>query len=182
MPITTKFDPGPITDAQLRDPAFVRGKFGEAVRAVAERDDELKRVTTQNEVVTARADKLEVSLKASDAELQSVKVALATEATRAQTLADRVKQLETVTPKISVQGLVTQFKSDVDKINREVLANPSLAGMLVDSVEVEVRGGLDVSQGVQITQLPPGELNGASASTLRFNLRPSVTMRIVDDA
>ena len=53
--------------------------------------------------------------------------------------------------------------------------------MLVDSVEVEVRAGIDVSNGLQISQLPASALGANSASVLRFNLRPSSPLKIVED-
>lgn len=167
MPISINFNPGKISDVQLRDPVFVKTQFDTAVRAVAERDQEL---------VLVNARQL-----AAATELLTVKQALATESLRAAGLEDQIKRFQTDAPKIAIQELVTQFKSDIDKINRDVLANPTLAGMLVDSVEVEVKGGIDVSQGVRFSQLPHGELTGASASTFRFNLKPSAVVRIVDD-
>jgi predicted nuclease with TOPRIM domain len=181
MPIKTTFTIGQLTEIQLRDPAFVRGKFDEALRAQSERDQELARVGAQAEALTAQTQNLQQALAAKDVDVQKLKETLASEASRAQNLADRLKELETATPKIGVHSLVTQFKGDIDKINREVLANRAVAGMLVDNVEVEVRGGIDVSQGLQITQLPPGQLNAVSASTIRFNLKPSAVVRIVDD-
>ena len=46
---------------------------------------------------------------------------------------------------------------------------------------VEVRGGIDVSNGLQISQLPVSALGANSASVLRFNLRPSSPLKIVED-
>lgn len=181
MPVTTIFTVDRVTDAQLRDPAFVRGKFDEATRAVADRDRELTTVTNQAATLATRNAQLEANVKTQSVELQQMRESLAAALERNQLLTDRVTTLETATPKIGVESLVTRFKADVDRINRDVRANPGLAGMLVDSVEVEIKGGIDVSDGVAITQLPAGALTAASASTLRFNLRPGPTLRIVDE-
>ncbi|MBR0657007.1 hypothetical protein [Plastoroseomonas arctica] len=181
MPVTTTFTVDRVTDTQLRDAAFVRGKFDEATRAVADRDRELTTLNTQVATLATRNTQLEASTKTQTAELQQVRESLASALSRNQALSDRITALETTTPKIAVESLVTRFKADVDKINREVRANPGLAGMLVDSVEVEIKGGLDVSDGVAITQLPAGALTAGNASTLRFNLRPGPVLRIVDE-
>ncbi len=49
--------------------------------------------------------------------------------------------------------------------------------MRIDSVEVEVRGGIDVSDGLKISQLPVSALGAQSVSVLKFNLRPASTLK-----
>ena len=79
-----------------------------------------------------------------------------------------------------MQDLVSQFKVNVDRINADVLSQKT-SGMLVDSVEVEVRGGIDVQDGLHITQLPASALGVQSVSVLKFNLKPASVLKIVDD-
>ena len=76
---------------------------------------------------------------------------------------EKLKLLQTSPPKIGVQDLVSQFKVNVDRINADVLSQKT-SGMLVDSVEVEVRGGIDVHDGLHITQLPASALGVQSVS------------------
>ena len=88
-----------------------------------------------------------------------------------------------VQPKIRIDSLVNQFRGDIEKINREALAqvNTNAQAMIVDNLEVEVKGGIDVSEGVRITQLPDSALSAQSVSTLRFKLKPLTVIRMVDD-
>jgi hypothetical protein len=102
------------------------------------------------------------------------------QASRVQVLSEQLKALELSPAKIGVQDLVSQFKGNIDRINAEVV-NQKAPGMLVDSVEVEVRGGIDVQDGLHITQLPASALGAQSVSLLKFNLRPASALKIVDD-
>ena len=84
-----------------------------------------------------------------------------------------------VPPRITVENLVAQFRTDVEKINHD--ARLTVRGMVVDNLEVEIKGGIDVTKGVCLTQLPANVLDAQSASTLRFSLKPAATLRMVDD-
>ena len=180
-------------------------KFTEASRAIAVSSAELQSVRKELETEAVRTQELRASMDkeigrllqnsqeleqkfteasrtiaVNNTELQSVRKELATEITRAQELRERLDKIDFNPPKISVQDLVSQFKGNIDRINAEVISRKT-EGMLVDSVQVEVRGGLDVSGGLLISQLPPSALDASSASVLRFNLRPSSPLKIVDD-
>jgi hypothetical protein len=174
------FDPGVLTDVNLKNLDLVRGKFNEAVQAVSVRDTEIQRLNTVNSQLQkqfAEADRL---VTTRDTEIQSVRKELAAQIGRVQELSDKLDKLAISVPKIGVQDLVSQFKGNIDRINADVISRKS-TGMLVDSVEVEVRGGIDVSDGLHITQLPASALGVQSVSVLKFNLRPSSALRIVED-
>ena len=143
-------------------------------------DKEIERLLQNNQELEKKFTEASRTIAVNNTELQSVRKELATEATRAQELRERLDKIDLNPPKISVQDLVSQFKGNIDRINAEVVSRKT-EGMLVDSVEVEVRGGIDVSNGLHISQLPPSALVASSASVLRFNLRPSSPLKIVED-
>ncbi|GEM_PF-5926264 len=174
------FDVGMVDDAKLKDTPFVRGKFTEAVQAVGARDTEIQRLANVNSALQRQFDEANRLTHARDTELAGLRKELAVQAARVQELSDKIAQAAIAVPKIGVQDLVGQFKGNIDRINADVISRKS-TGMLVDSVEVEVRGGIDVTDGLQITQLPASALGVASVSVLKFNLRPTTALRIVED-
>jgi FtsZ-binding cell division protein ZapB len=174
------FDPGKLDDDFLKKPELVRGKLNEAVQAVKVRDSEIDRLSLVNTDLQARTAEAQKALAARSTELEAVRKELATQAGRVQDLSEKLKALQTATPKIGVQDLVGQFKTNIDRINADVLSQKT-SGMLVDSVEVEVRGGIDVADGLHITQLPASALGVQSVSVLKFNLKPASVLKIVDD-
>jgi FtsZ-binding cell division protein ZapB len=176
----TPFDLGKPTDENLRNLDFVRGKFNEAVQAVNLRDTEIQRLNLVNGDLQRRAVDAQQALEARTSELDALRKELATQAGRVQELGDKLAALQKEPPKIGVQDLVGQFKGNIDRINADVISQKT-PGMLIDSVEVEVRGGIDVKDGLHITQLPASALGVASVSVLKFNLKPSSVLRIVDD-
>ena len=175
-----KFDVRDFPETSFKNPDLVKAKFNEAMAAVNARDKELERLALNNEALETKFTEASRTVAINNAELQSLRKELATEVGRAQELRERLDKLDLQLPKISVQDLVGQFKGNIDRINAEVISRKT-DGMLVDSVEVEVRAGIDVSNGLQISQLPASALGANSASVLRFNLRPSSPLKIVED-
>lgn len=175
------FDPGRLDDDTLKRVDVVRGKLNEAVQAVKLRDTEIDRLGSVNRELQGRATEVQQSLAARVTELEATRKELAVQAGRVQELTEQLQRLQAAPPKIGVQDLVSQFKGNIDRINADVITQ-KVPGMLVDSVEVEVRGGIDVQGGLHITQLPASALGEQSVSVLRFNLKPATVLRIVDDA
>ncbi|MEN3367928.1 MAG: hypothetical protein V7609_71 [Verrucomicrobiota bacterium] len=87
-------------------------------------------------------------------------------------------------PRIGVETLLEQFRNNLDGINKAVTEAGSgeKRGVVVDQMEVEVKGGLELEGGIQLTQLHPQEVTPASVSTIRFSLRPASTIKIVEEA
>jgi FtsZ-binding cell division protein ZapB len=181
--MATKFVPfetGTLNDQNLKNVDFVRGKFNEAVQAVTVRDTEIERLATTNVSLQKQFTDADALATTRATEIEKLRKEVATQAGRAQDLSDKLAQLQTAIPKIGVQDLVNHFKTNIDSINADVVSQKT-SGMLIDSVEVEVRGGIDVSDGLHITQLPASALGVASVSVLKFNLRPTSALKIVDD-
>ncbi|HOM12601.1 MAG TPA: hypothetical protein PLB41_04720 [Rubrivivax sp.] len=180
MPTLVPFDPGKVDDESLRRTDLVRAKFNEAVLAVNARDGEIKRLELVNNDLQGRLAEAQKAVAASSGDLEATRKELALQAGRVQALSDQLKALDLSPAKIGVQDLVSQFKGNIDRINAEVV-NQKAPGMLVDSVEVEVRGGIDVQDGLKITQLPASALGAQSVSLLKFNLRSASALKIVED-
>jgi uncharacterized phage infection (PIP) family protein YhgE len=174
------FDVSTVTDVNLRNVDFVRGKLNEATQAVTVRDTEIQRLSGANTELNQQLATATQNVLSRDNELTSLRKELAKLAERAEGLNSELVKIKTETRSIGIQDLVSQVKVGVDRINTEVLTKKS-AGMLVEGVEVEVRGGLDVKDGLKITQLPAAALAEHNVSVLRFNLRPSTPLKIVDE-
>ena len=184
---------GTLADADLRNIDFVRGKLAECVSSLDVRDAEINRLGgvlagQQTDLSSARDQIVQQSsaLAQKDVILNQQKSDLAQRDQRIAELvganADLRGKLEAATlvpPRISVETLVAQFRTDVEKINHD--ARLTARGMVVDNLEVEIKGGIDVTKGVCLTQLPAHVLDAQSASTLRFSLKPAATLRMVDD-
>ena len=180
MPAFPPFDPGRLDDDALRQPVLVRARLTEAVQAIKLRDAEIDRLGRAGADQTARLQQAERTLQERALEAEALRRELALQSDRVRDLAGQLEQAGTRLPRIGVQELVGQFRSQIERANADVLAQPG-RGLLVDSVEVEVRGGLDVDGGLHLTQLPASALGAQGVSTLRFNLRPAATVRVVDD-
>ena len=174
------FDPGTVNDSNIRNVDFVRAKFNEAVQAVTVRDTEIQRLGESHAELSRQLGAATQAVVGRDAELGGLRKELAAQAERSQRLAAELEQIKTQTARIGIQDLVGQVKQGVDRINSEVIAKKT-PGMLVEGVEVEVRGGIDVKDGLQITQLPASALAEHSVSLLKFTLRPSSPLKIVDE-
>jgi hypothetical protein len=98
-------------------------------------------------------------------------------------LQNRLNDAINTAPKIKVDQLVVAFRDQVAQMNKAVLSEPrpDHQPVMVEQMDVELKGGLDVSSGLQFVQLRPEQLSAASVSTVRFTLRPGSTIKIVDD-
>lgn len=186
----TRVDIGKLTDEELRNPDIIKAKFAELNGTLDARDAEISRnmgtiAALQTDLVAARTDvALKDSLLTQKNQDISVREARIAELLTAnQDMRRQLDDAAKVQPKIRIDSLVNQFRGDIEKINREALAqvNTNAQAMIVDNLEVEVKGGIDVSEGVRITQLPDSALSAQSVSTLRFKLKPLTVIRMVDD-
>jgi len=182
-----RFKPVPLNEQQLRDPQMLRARLDEASAAVvtrdtviAERDAQLAQLVKDLAAASAQSKALletitthEVTIKANSAQIAEL-------SNTNRALQAQLDKLTVNRPKIAVDDLVRQFSSGIEKLNTEAR---KIGGstMLVDNLEVEIKGGIDVTAGLRITQLPESAINAESVSTMRFTLRPSTVIRMVDD-
>lgn len=176
-----------FTDKQLSEPAFSRARINDLADLVqqrdtfiAARDNEITQVNTSLVKLQAQTDVLKSTLAERDTALDAGKKQIAELLAVRDGLQRQLDALAVARPKIAVGDLMQQFRGSIETINNEALKTGKPV-MLVDNLQVEIKGGIDVSDGIRITQLPDSALGVESVSTLRFNLKPSTAIRMVDD-
>lgn len=148
-------------------------------------DLELKLQKAHQEIEAHKKEleKSAASIKEKDmtiSQLQSEVAALA------QKNLDFTKALDDLTkarPMIKVQELACQIREAVETVNNEAKRKlkEGEAQVLVDQFEVEIKGGIDVKDGIRLTQLQGQEISPQSVSTIKFALRQVPTVKIVDE-
>lgn len=176
-----------FTDLQLSDPAFSRLQINDLASKIQQRDDGLAERDKQLVALSSETARQQVLLDATKADLTRRDATIdAAHREIAELLAaknDLTKQLERVTvnrPKIAVDDLVRQFSGSVERINADARKAGGTA-FLVDNLRVEIKAGIDVSNGLRLSQLPESAIGVESVSTLSFALTPNAIIRIVDD-
>ena len=86
-------------------------------------------------------------------------------------------------PRLSFNAIVDNFRQSVADLNVKAVAaaNGDEIPVFVDDLQVELRAGLDVADGLHIVPLAGAQLTPESVSTVRFTLRPSPRIQIVED-
>lgn len=75
-----------------------------------------------------------------------------------------------------LRSVVTVLEAEAREDNRA--GKPSV---LVEALEIEIRGGITLKDGVHITELLPQEIRPESVSKMRIALRPLTTIKIADE-
>jgi chromosome segregation ATPase len=86
-------------------------------------------------------------------------------------------------PMIKFEELARQFQGSVSALNSEA-KQKSKGGdehLVIDQFEIEIKGGLDLKDGIRLTQLQGSELSPESVSTIRFALRQVPVISIIDE-
>ena len=86
-------------------------------------------------------------------------------------------------PRLAFNAIVDEFRRSVADLNVKAVAasNGDEIPVFVDDLQVELRAGLDVADGLHIVPLAGAQLTPESVSTVRFTLRPSPRIQIVED-
>ncbi len=175
------------TDKQLSDPKFSRLQINDLAAKIQQRDVALAERDKQLVALNGQTAKQQVQLDATKGELvkrdETINASNRQIAELLSANEDLKKQLERVTvdrPKIAVDDLVRQFSSSVERLNADARKTGGTA-FLVDNLQVEIKAGIDVSNGLRLSQLPESAIGVESVSTLRFALKPNSVIRIVDD-
>lgn len=187
MATTTRFTIPRFTDRQLSDPVFSRMQINDLAARIQQRDAVLAERDKQVLTLSAQVTKQQVQLETAKADVAKRDTTITASNRQIADLlaknADLLRQIETLTvnrPKIGVDQLVTQFTSSVERLNTEARTRGGTA-FLVDDLQVEIKAGIDVSDGLRLSQLPDAAIGVDSVSTLRFALRPNAVIRAVDD-
>ncbi|MFO0826981.1 MAG: hypothetical protein U0572_02440 [Phycisphaerales bacterium] len=85
-------------------------------------------------------------------------------------------------PQMAIQDVLSALGTQLSSVNA---ASPSseqpFAGQfVVERLEVELKGGINLESGVSVVPPQGADLTPENASTIRFSIRPSVNLRVVD--
>jgi chromosome segregation ATPase len=95
-------------------------------------------------------------------------------------LTGQLEDLRQSRPRASVGSLTAQLRAAAEAANSAVAeAQAGQSVFVVERIDAELRGGLDLDDGVGLRQ--PGEIGPGDSSTLRIALRPATRIRLVDD-
>ena len=119
------------------------------------------------------------SLANRDREIEQAQAAISRLTLEISELKDRLGKPNVSLPKMKIEDFAKTVRSAVEKLNGEI--NPDLGGMRIDSMEVELKSGVDITDGVKLTQLGPAMLSPESVSTFRFTLHPAVAIKIAEE-
>ena len=153
-------------DATRAERSRLQGDVATLKAQIDERDARVKQIEADRDATAQRFQEQIAKLSEANLDLQN-----------------RLNDAINTAPKIKVDQLVVAFRDQVAQMNQAVLSEPRAdhQPVMVEQMEVELKGGLDVSSGLQFVQLRPEQLSPASVSTVRFTLRPGSTIKIVDD-
>ena len=175
------------SDKELSDPKFSRLQINDlAVKirqrdiGLAERDGQLVALNGQAAQQQIQIDAAKVELTRRDGTIAAANRQIAELLAAKADLAGQLERINVNRPKIAVDDLVRQFSGSVERLNADARKAGGTA-FLVDNLRVEIKAGIDVSNGVRLSQLPESAIGVESVSTLSFALKPNTVIRIVDD-
>lgn len=124
-----------------------------------------------------------VSIKEKDMKISQLQSEVAALSQKNLDITKALNDVTKVRPTIKVEELARQLGEAVQTLNNEAKqkAKEGKAQVLVDQFEVEIKGGIDVKDGIRLTQLQGQELSPQSVSTIRFALRQVPVITIVDE-
>jgi chromosome segregation ATPase len=150
-------------------------------RQVAELGSVITDQQTQLKSRATELGKLRQDLAAANDNMAGVKRELEFAKARIADLLGKIEPANVPRPKMKVDQLVNGLRTQIESLNAEAIRKKVDGSMLVEGCEVEIKGGLDVSDGVQLVTLAESVLGANTVSTLRFVLRPAPAVRIADD-
>jgi chromosome segregation ATPase len=97
-------------------------------------------------------------------------------------LKDQIQEA-TTTSRVKIDDVVDDFRRAVAEMNRKAMASPkeNEVPVFIDNLEVELKGGINVEDGVKFAPLAGSNVTPEAASTIRFTLKPSVKFRVIDE-
>ena len=153
----------------------------DTLRRINELEINLQKARLEVDTQKRELDRSVAALKEKDAKLVAMEAEVAKLAQKSLDLTRTIEVLTQARPRIKIDELAKNLQSALESINEEA-RKKSAAGKLstmIENFEVEVKGGLDLKNGIHLTQ--PQEVSAQTVSTLRFALRPVVSVRIAED-
>jgi len=150
-------------------------------------DFEHRKKALEDDLASIRAERdgLQSDLTSIRAERDGLQSHLTNIMAERDDLQSRLEDLQGDSPRMEVNALLEQFRHDLADLNWRAL-HPSEAErdqprVVIERMEVELKAGLDLAQGVQLVQLRGQEGAPENASVVRFTLRPATRIEIVED-
>jgi predicted RNase H-like nuclease (RuvC/YqgF family) len=106
-----------------------------------------------------------------------LKAELATLLEENQRMTVKLDEHITKRPAMNVMDISNSFKRVLVNINEQQAKDH----VMIENMEVEVKGGISLDGGVVMQQMLPGELTPQSVSTIRFTLRPVSTIKVDEE-
>lgn len=106
-----------------------------------------------------------------------LKAELATLMEENQRLTVKLDEHITKRPTMNVADISNSFKRVLVNINEQQAKDH----VMIENMEVEVKGGISLDGGVVMQQMLPGELTPQNVSTIRFTLRPVSTIKVDEE-
>lgn len=161
----------------------IRGRLGVAESELREKDRRIAefhvRLTSAEAHLVAR----EEQLRQRDAQLQEFQTKASELANKNLELQREIERIRGERPRVHVDKLIEQFRTQLTAINKAATVTAEEGpSVLVNQMEVEIKGGLDLHEGIQVTQLLAQELSPQSVSTIRFSLKPATAIKVIEQA
>jgi len=137
---------------------------------------ELNEANATIKTLAAELGNAKKSLAGKDLEIEQARATISRLTVEISGLKDRLGKPDVASPKMRFEDFAKTLRGAVEKLNGEI--RPELGGMRIDSMEVELKSGVDISDGVKLTQLESAALSPESVSTFRFTLHPAVSIKI----
>lgn len=147
--------------------------------------NELERFKALLEESRGQLEKALATSREKDAQLSRAAAELTATLQKNQELTSALEAATSARPAIRVDELIGQLRTAVETLNGSARKSGQQGGgesLLVDCFEVEVKAGVDLKDGLRLTQLQGREISAESVSTIRFALRPVPRLTIVEDS
>ncbi len=136
--------------------------------------------------IEALAKKLEVAIFAineKDVKVSQLESELKVLIQKNLELAAALDKAKNVMPAMKFEELARQLRGELETLNSEPQQKLPVgtSRVMVEQVEVEIKGGIDFKDGINLTQLRPQEITSENISTIRFALRPATSITIVEE-
>lgn len=122
--------------------------------------------------------------KEKDTKISQLQSEVATLVQKNIDLEKALDDIKKVRPKMKVEDVARQLSKELETLRSEAQqkSTEGTPSVMVDQIEVEIKGGIDLKDGVHLTQLLAQEVSPQTVSTVKFVLRPMPVIKIVDES
>lgn len=149
------------------------------LKSISDLEAELKITNRQLIENKERVHSLENVIKEKDEENLNLKEEISDLRAKNQDLINDIENMYQERPKMKINDLTNHFKEVINKINTSEIKSGE-AGVMIENLEVEIKGGMDMTDDLYLTQIPGQQLSPESISRIKFSLRPTPTIKIAE--